>query len=74
MQPGATQTGGGERGGGGGEKREEEEVEVVMKEDEEKQEEQRGLTVSDDGVSRRGERRQAVYWSEEPSCRHIPAS
>lgn len=42
--------------------------------DEEEQEEQQGLTASGDAVSRRGERRQAVYWSEETSRRHIPAS
>lgn len=59
--------------------KEEEEVakereEGVKEEDGETQEEQEGLTASDDGVSRRSERRQAVYWSEEPSCRHIPAS
>lgn len=49
-------------------------MEEVKEEDGEKQEEQESLTVSDDGVSRRSERRLAVYWSEEPSCRHIPAS
>lgn len=49
-------------------------VEVVKEEDGEKREEHEGLTVFDDGVSRHGERRQAVYWSEELSCRHIPAS
>lgn len=50
------------------------EEEVKEEEDGETQEEQEGLTATDDGVSRRSERRQAVYWSEEPSCRHIPAS
>lgn len=38
------------------------------------EEEQEGPTASGDAVSRRGERRQAVYWSEETSRRHIPAS